>query len=324
MRTANALRHIEHIASLALAPHIAIPEMLRALHGVVPGARTGFFWVGATGEVLDAYAPLSAPDAVRRCGTALATGSALLRCDPDGGFQLTVSVRGQRRAILTLQRATRSTPFTERERRMLVALAPCFGRALDSLPRARGELDDVADRVGVIVAGANGRLLSADAQARQLLIEMLDQPLTPAAWAGIEQDRLPPFLGDFLRAQSGATGPVPAALERTSRWGVYRARAFAQLPSGSAPAGPPTHAVILSRHLPRTVRMMRAVERFDLSPRERQAAFQLGIGSDAAGAAAALGVSIATWRSYVKRVYQRLGVNDRVGLIHRLHEASLG
>ena len=323
MRISNVLRHIEHLASLSLAPHIAIPEMLRGVHDIVPGAQSGFFWVGARGEVLDAYAPVAGDldpgctrdDRVERAGCPA------LSLNEEGGFHVTVRTDGQRRAVLTMRRVNRATPFTERERRILVALAPCFGRALAAPPGLRTDFDDVADRIGVVVATGDGRLVSADAHARQLLIEMLDQPLTAAALSAVEQDLLPPFLADFVRHQRRAPATAPSSLQRASRWGVYRARAFPQLQTADD-AAPQTHAILLSRHLPRTIRILRAVERFDLSPRERQAAFQLGVGADAASGAMALGVSVATWRSYVKRVYQRLDVNDRIGLMQRLQQAT--
>ena len=320
MRISNALRHIEHIASLSLAPHIAIPEMLRTVHGIVPEAQSGFFWVGAHGEVLDAYAP-AAGDLAPGCARSDRVGYPALRFEDECGFHVTVSTDGRRRAVLMMRRVSRATPFTERERRILVALAPCFGRALAAPPGQRTDLDDVADRIGVVVASGDGRLVSADAHARQLLIEMLDQPLTAAALSAVEQDLLPPFLADFVRHQRRAPATAPTSLQRASRWGVYRARAFPQLQTADE-AAPQTHAILLSRHLPRTIRIMRAVERFDLSPRERQAAFQLGVGADAASGAMALGVSVATWRSYVKRVYQRLDVNDRIGLMQRLQQAT--
>ena len=38
MRASGALRHIEHLETLSLDPYIAIPEMLRTLHDVVPDA----------------------------------------------------------------------------------------------------------------------------------------------------------------------------------------------------------------------------------------------------------------------------------------------
>ena len=199
---------------------------------------------------------------------------------------------------------------------MLRALAPHFGRALDASTVTRSDCDAVADSVGVLVASGDGRMVSADPQARQLLVEMMDQPLTDAALSQLRQDRLPDFLSDFLRRHAHCAG-ADVTLERRSRWGVYRARTFPQT-AGDALSAPSTHAILLSRHLPHTVRIMRAVEQLDLSPRERQTAFHLASGADAALGAAALGVSISTWRSYVKRLYQRLDINDRFALIGRL------
>lgn len=308
MRVSGALRHIEHIATLRLAPHVAVPEMLRALDGLVPGARSGFFWVDGGGAVLDAWLP--GVDPVPRGPEGGGTG-ALLRCDREGGVELNVRVGDRLCAVL----AVRRPQLGERDRRLLRAVAPAFSRALAAVPRPAGAIDDVPDRTGVLIADAEGRLISAGPGALRLLAEMDGRPLVTDAPDPAPGDRLPPFAADLVRAAARAS---VATLQKLSRWGAYRAQAFAQGGPGAAVA------VVIAKHLPGAVRLVRRLEALDLSPRERQVAFQLGLGVDAAEGARALGVSAATWRSYVKRVYQRLEVSDRVELFARLNGRPIG
>ena len=314
MRVSGALRHIEHIATLQLGAHVAIPEMLRALDVVVPSARAGFFWMGEDGAILDAYVPRA--HVAHRRPPAIIDPGALLRCDRDGGVQLNVRVGERLRAVLAVRRIAQAAPITERDRRLLRATVPAFTKALAAPASLTARFDEVPDRTAALAAGTDARLVSADADAMQLLDEMDGRPLVDGG-ATIEPGApLPAFVADLVRAGAHPADSAPAILQRISRWGAYRARAFPQDGAGVV--------VTVAKHLPATVRVVRTLEQLDLSPRERQVAFQLGIGADAGEGAAALGVSVATWRSYVKRVYQRLDVRDRLGLFARLNGRAFG
>jgi len=306
MRTANTLRHIEYMAALPLGAHIVIPEILRALDDVIPGAASSFFWIGQCGTIVDAYAPSD------KTSPSIALGyEGLLRQDGTGKLQLNCTVNGQLRGVLAICRDTEDEAFGQRERNVVRAALPSLTRALDNRPDDGLAYDEVPDATAVVIVGEGGQVISADAQALDLVGQMSGNPITPRATGCALQ--LPQYLSSLLsprRLQS------PQVIEQATRWGRYRARAFAQIATDSGRDS--QFALVITRHSPVAIRLIRALARLDLSPRERQVAFQLALGTDARVAAAQLDVALVTWRSYVKRVYQRLDVRGRFDLVSRL------
>ncbi|MCP3734646.1 helix-turn-helix transcriptional regulator [Sphingomonas sp. RP10(2022)] len=304
LRASGALRHVEHLATLDLEPHIAIPEMLRTLNSVVPGAKTGFFWLNQHGNVVDAYhADVSDP--------------VPSLSDNGDGVRVHLTANDRLLAVLAVHRAA---PLVERDRRVFRAAAPSLRRALRNDARVGERFDASPERTGVLTATADGRLVGADAHALLLVAEMDGRPLLGKDIAALHSgERLPSVIAELCHRHTARPGSA-IILNRTSRWGAYRAQLFAQHAEQSAASH---HVIVISKHLPHRVGLMRTIGTLDLSPRERQVAFQLGIGADASQGAAALGVSIATWRSYVKRVYLRLDVSDRFELFSRLNPPTM-
>lgn len=303
MRASGALRHAEHLATMDLDPHVAIPEILHTLNTVVPGARAGFFWVGGDGSVVDAC-------------HAGAIDAAPLVASTQNGLRVDLKASDTVRAVLSVRR---SVPLAERERRLYRAALPSLRRALGNHAPVVEHFDPVPETTGVLTTTADGRLIGAGPAALLMVAEMDGRPLVGNDVPGIRLgERLPSFIAD-LCTRRAAHPTASAILHKTSRWGAYRAEIHAQLADGAAPS----HAVVvIAKHLPHRIGLMRRLKMLDLSPRERQVAFELGIGADAAQGAVALGVSIATWRSYVKRVYSKLGVRDRIEVFAALNHRA--
>jgi len=55
MRPKEAVRHIQHIASMGLDQRVAIPAMVDALRFVVPANQNPFFWANSAGMITDFY-----------------------------------------------------------------------------------------------------------------------------------------------------------------------------------------------------------------------------------------------------------------------------
>lgn len=179
--------------------------------------------------------------------------------------------------------------------------------------------DDTKERSGAIVADTSGAILSTSGDAVPLMLKLTGRAFSPDMRPEATSMRLPAPLAELARRhvclRRGAGGG-PAVIERSNRWGTFRARAYSQRAQGGG-SDPETLVIVLSHHLPRTVRLARQLAAFDLSPRERQVAFHIGLGDDADAGVAKLGVTISTWRSYVKRIYQRLDIRSR-GEFHAL------
>ena len=356
MRKAAAVQHLRHIASLGLGGRIAVPEMLDTLGHVVPGVFNSFFWITPHGDLVDAYAPsvlLSAFEALvvnydklRSAGEPTfdriisvgpdvgAAGVLHARHDYSGsvisnevwrpygiglGLDLILREGGEAKAILFVNRDVRRSRFTPQEGQALLALREHFLHALSGADTADYEVEDREADVGVMVVSLAGEILSFSGSALQLMFEFLDLPYGPANFSLDRVRELPPVLRHLLlrlqRVRQGQAGR-PALLERRTRRGLYCAKAF---PLTTAAAEDDDRAtLVLARRLPRELGLLRRVAAMELSPRERQLAFHIGLGRGPDAAARAIGVSSATGRGYLKSIYQRLDVQGRAGLVAEL------
>ncbi|WP_419807813.1 response regulator transcription factor [Sphingomonas sp.] len=347
MRASAAVKHIQHVASLGLDSQIAIPEMLRVVDAVVPGAFNSFFWVDDAGGLTNAYTPVVIMSALevfsigydrlpageptfdrilserREIGGAQRlhgahdfSRSVLVNevWRPYGigcGLDLVLRDRGRPLGLLFVNREAKHSRFTAAEARALAALAPHFTHALTAHPKPPSSTPGQGEeRSGVVVAHADGSIASFSADAPVLMFELNDRQPWPGVRPLDAPVSVPPPLLELLRRlariRTGAPS-APATIDRRTRRGLFRARAYPQ-------AGGDLCVFTLTQQLPAEIRMVRHLAGLDLSPRERQVAYHLGMGSDADGGAQALGVSIATWRSYVKRIYERLEIGSRVEL----------
>ncbi|WP_300615858.1 helix-turn-helix transcriptional regulator [Dokdonella sp.] len=241
----------------------------------------------------------------------LSTWVAMVLCTPQG--------RGL--GLLTLYRNTGAPPFAREEVDTLARLEACLARALQP-----GELDADDSEVqssGLLVVTREGRLLWISPEAEHLL------PLAFGwRWRAVGA------------AAASAGGPLPQVLQRLLhqlRW-VRRGKTDASLPqmewhnaSGwfslratqlTAAGGEPLEdavALHITRRVARGTRLLAALQPLALSGRQHEMAYWMARGCAESQIAMRMGISAPTVVYHRRALYERLQVQDRQGLLTRLH-----
>lgn len=96
-------------------------------------------------------------------------------------------------------------------------------------------------------------------------------------------------------------------------WGTFAFHAHA-LESAGEPDMGGLVALTICRAEHREIRLLNRLKSMPLAPRQRELARHLGLGRPAEEIRSRMGISNATYRAYVERVYQRLGVHSRAEL----------
>ena len=187
--------------------------------------------------------------------------------------------------FISLYRSDAGDPFSQGERRVLELVTPILATAWDvnRLHALESFRTPRDPDAGTGMADDRGVLHVVEAQFERVLRQ--EWP----TWTG---PQLPPQLAALAVRGGGWKG-----LQLVAR------------------AAPPAGGFTTIRVQPRT-----RVDR--LSPRELEIARLWASGQDAAEVAAALGLRVASVRSRLQRIYLKLGVHDRAGMVRVLTPAS--
>jgi DNA-binding CsgD family transcriptional regulator len=214
-------------------------------------------------------------------------------------------------ALITLWR--REGVFGDREAKLMAGLSTPIAeqvRARAMVARAKGNWA-APDSPGVVVQDAQGKVLSINQQARDL-IDMVDDPRAGEGEADLPFWMLAIGHEVRSRARLGAASERVRVRTRDGSWLVCH---------GSVLFGPdnrPTQTVIVvERARPGEVAPI-AVEAYDLTERERQIAALIGRGLDTGAIAERLYLSIHTVRDHVKALLAKVGVSSRGELVAAL------
>jgi DNA-binding CsgD family transcriptional regulator len=352
MRSKEAVRHIQHIASLGMHQRIAIPAMVDTLRHVVPANQNPFFWSDGDGMVIDFYGDsvdLSAMESamvLNRHNTAddvptmdrllrgplLVNNTATLRrlagwnhsvfynemlrgnaAENSIDFQL--RDRSGIRGAFAVSRGRKDRPLQAEEMRRVASLVPHFLHAMNAAPAAaKTEYSDSAD-ADFIVATLSGEVVSYSAGSAMRLLQLCDFPLGQGVRFSEHLHRLPAcakVVLDRLQLIHLGHNGQPASLEVPTRWGLFRVSA---VPMQAVFGGKAETAMITVRKLvdQRLARAGRLVGT-DLTPAERRVALRMADSGDGDAIAQDLGLTVGAYRQYAKRIYAALGVDGRMGV----------
>ena len=242
-----------------------------------------------------------------------------------GGPVLAMALRNARQrpvVILFLNREPGAPPFTPHDQRLLHMAHDSLARGLELDEADHGWAGELLDSTGYLVLDRQGRTSLATGDATRLLAQfcgvsfaegtrhlgLLEHP--PAALAG---------LVDRAARQAPGLGEAYAAAERDTPWGRIAIRVQPEARTGhvTKPDGG-RFVAALERRIPRQAAVARRLGDLDLTPRERELSYFIGLGLPFDRIGESMDLSTATLRSYAKSIYAKLGLEGRGGLEARL------
>ena len=237
----------------------------------------------------------------------ISTWIALVLCTP------------QRRGlgVLSLYRHAGAPQFTQQEMATLAPLEACLARALQP-----GELDADDSEVqasGLLIATPQGRLLWTSAEAERLMPLAFGWRWRGAGAQAGRTGQLPHALQLLLQRlqwawQGQADAPLPQ-MEWRNAGGTFSLRAT-RMTAAVADEGNAV-ALHITQRMARGTRLLAALQGWGLPPRQHALAYWMARGSPEPQIAARLGVSLPTVVHHRRALYERLGVQDRQGLLAR-------
>jgi DNA-binding CsgD family transcriptional regulator len=344
LRQSAAIQHIQHIAALGLPPEVAVPQMVDALQFFIPSVTNTFAWLDENYMPMRFYQRELIPSAIEafmgQTPELIAKGEPnmhqLARAPADYGnwwaftadpkwemsvmrnelfrpynignnMDFSVTDRGIKKAILTVNREPGSPVFTQSEINAVLSLRGHFLHAMAapemSSPDCDTVLDDniataIFDRDGtLVISGPNADLLLYQLQSGELPHQFVCHSAPPAVQS---------VMASLEKARNGHLTAAPSSDVRT-RWGDIRVAAHMMTADKLV-------IVTLQRLESRIVRRMRRLAQLDLSPRERRVALAMCEMTSAADIARTTGLTESSFREYAKRIYGRLDVQGRDGV----------
>lgn len=236
-------------------------------------------------------------------------------------LQLVVAEHGRSIGLLHISRECRDPGFTERDRQLLLAIAPFLAHA-QAEHTADDRVTESPDR-GLIIATPAGAIEYLSPQAGRLLL-MAQHPVLlspgvslPGPGAALPLEVMQ--LGDDLVRifENKAPSSVPA-YQVTNAWGVFTFRAF-WLDRTAQEDAAPFIGISIERLEPLALKLWRLAETLPLSGREIEVCLPLALGKPRAEIAERIGVSENTAINHCRNIYAKLGVQSRAELVEKLH-----
>src|SRR5262245_40853301 len=236
-------------------------------------------------------------------------------------LQLIVAEHGRSCGLLCISRASRDLEFTERDRELLLAIAPFVAHAQERTG-TDGRFVESEDR-GLIIATPAGTIEYLSPQAGRLLV-MAQYPvlLSPGVSLPSPGTGLPPgvmrLCHDLVRIFEDKTPSAVPSCQLTNAWGAFTFRAFWLGPTAQEQSGA-LIGIAVERLEPLALKFWRRVENLPLSGREIEVCLPLALGRSRAEIAEQIGVSENTAINHCRNIYSKLGVQSRAELVEKLH-----
>jgi DNA-binding CsgD family transcriptional regulator len=237
-------------------------------------------------------------------------------------MRLMVREAGHLRGLLYVYRTGGEPQFSPDDARMLGAMAGFVAHGLTPATLMEDGFADSDDRA-LLVADHNGVVRHADGQAQHLLMMALNPCISPATnWRGLREAI--PEIAELCHRLSatarGRLGQPPPVLRLPTQWGEFVLRAYWFEPTDGVEQT--RHiGITIERRVPRAVALLRRVEDLALTSREKQLCLLLARNQPGLDLADTMGLAASTVITHQRRIYAKLGVHSRAGLLAALHPA---
>jgi DNA-binding CsgD family transcriptional regulator len=235
-------------------------------------------------------------------------------------LQLTVTEHGRSIGLLHISRACNDPEFTERDRQLLLSVAPFLAHA--QVPSSTDERMVESEDRGLIIATPAGEIEYLSPQAGRLLA-MAQHPILLSPGVSLPQPgaALPPevrqLCHELLRIFENKVPSAVPVYQLTNAWGAFTFRAY-WLNRTSQQQAVPFIGIAVERREPLALNFWRRAEKLPLSGREIEVCLPLALGRSRAEIAERLGVSENTAINHCRNIYAKLGVQSRAELVEKL------
>lgn len=237
--------------------------------------------------------------------------------------------RGGISAWLTVSR--RSGEFAARSGELLAGLVPYLRAALAAhvaLEREATKARVAGEAIrrmnfGWLTLDAEGRVLDADPQAEAVLAGSHQLLRARSGRLAARSPDLARQIAHAVRAMAGdaAARPRPLVLSRDP-W-LDMLLVPAAMPADTAGPAPALIAYLHADAWSSAERSDQLAQLFDLMPHESRLALALSRGMSIAEAAADLGITVESARTYSKRIYAKTGARGQADLVRFIHRSVL-
>jgi DNA-binding CsgD family transcriptional regulator len=344
MKQPQIISYIHQLCRLGLGGQVIMPELVKALHDLLPSQINCFLYTDKKGQLTNLYS--DRPSSFQS-GVMSQYKSSLVRCltcplhkihcagfpevklfpavwKPfNHHFLLNTPIIGSEGVLGSMQLyrcAQQDQAFTLAEQYQLKLLSADIALGVQGNRNQRGSFVENGDRA-MVVCDRGGKVLSMSRLAEELLFLASHASVTPDEWQFCSYDQQTAALigklcqklthGNSLRE----TAKLPPSVLQNN-WGKFSIQAFYLEPYNSKRQ--PLIGISLERQVPLALRLAEAIHAMPLSSRQKQVCQLLTYGCSNQEIAARLQLSPYTIADHVKAIYEKLEVHHREGLLDKL------
>jgi DNA-binding CsgD family transcriptional regulator len=236
-------------------------------------------------------------------------------------IRFALRVAGQTPCTVTVTRGHGTRDYTAEDMRRLLSAAPYLAHALDSAAGTGIERRTAETAEGLLICNGMGKVEYTSAEARALLHDLAEVPMTAATLTDRCLNWATPHLRRMIREATklaeGRPGEVPALTRSTAR-GRYLMRVWRLQAGSDTTLSSRLYSVTIRRYIPLALRLLESEAVIALPAREKAICLLLAQGLETKEIAARLGLKVNTAISYIRGLYARLGISGRHMLLERL------
>jgi DNA-binding CsgD family transcriptional regulator len=348
--------YIRQLCCLGLGGQIIMPELLHALHAFIPSASNMFLWADEHYQMSNVYCEDSAllwvqslyfkefynskevqvykigfSEAMRigrgwgnseRLGPDFVSSelfNELLR--PNGvryGIEATIWENGRGLGSIVLNRAPGEKPFSNADEMNLRSLIPYIAHGLRGTRDLRGELTPSGES-GTVIVDSHDQIVQFCPEGKRLLLLASHPGRTMHDAPGLDSPALQRLSANLRGILRGRPQPVPM-LRQQNALGEFVFRAY---PLGTHGEADGSIAVVIERHEPLPLKLMRNMNTLPLTARQREVCLLLSYGHSHNMIAQRMHVSKHTATDYVRKIYDKLDVNGHDQLMKKLESITV-
>ena len=356
MKNSAQLSYLRHLCCLGLGGQIIMPDVMRALHGLIPSTFNIFLWADETYQVSNAYwedasaAALQALYLSEYCNskevdTFNVTFSEAMRTGRGWGnsqrfdrtfvgseifnnvikpagvrhsVEVTIWENGRGLGSVVLNRALGERPFNDQEETRLRSLVPYIAHGLRGTRDLRGELTHSGES-GMLIVDHQNKIVQCCPEGKRLMQLAAHPQLTQQHTFSSDSPRVKHLCANLRGILHGCCRPVPTFRERNA-WGEFLFSGY-PLSVDTQPDG--LIGIVIERYEPLPLKLMRNMRALPLTARQREVCLLLSYGYTHNMIGPRMHVSKHTATDYVRKIYDKLDVGNHGELMKRLmNEAS--